>query len=424
MDFFVKRREKLGCLLKSGVVILSNYCSDIKNRYTTTNIYNNYFFYLTGLTQYNSVFVLDIDANRTIFFGSDKEPQDELWSGSKPSPQEVAAKHGFDQAYDIAQLDHQLLKILSPHRPIYWQLGSNPTLDHQLTEYTKRSYSQDTTHHQDLINILDKMRLIKDEEERRCLKKAGKISALAHQWAIKTIRPDQYEYQVESELLYVFMQHGTKQTAYDSIVAAGKNACILHYSHNHAPIRKGELLLIDAGCKWQGYASDITRTVPVNGRFSTIQKTVYDIVLAAQQAAIEQIKPQASCQAIANAALNVLVQGMIDLKLLKGNIDNIIENKTYQQFYMHGIGHWLGLDVHDVGEKFSQPELRLVPNMCLTVEPGLYIRPHPDIPAALHHIGIRIEDNVFVTETGCEVYTADDAPKSVQAIEELMRDSS
>lgn len=424
MDSFAKRRKKLGHLLKGGVVILSNHFSDIRTRYTTTNTYNNYFFYLTGLTQSNSVFILDIDANRTVFFGRDKDPQDELWVGSQLSPQEIAAEHGFDQAYDISQLDRQLLKILLPRRPIYWQLGNSPTLDRQLTKYTKRGYSQDAAYHQDLTNMLDKMRLIKDEEERRCLKKAGKISALAHQQAIKTIRPDQYEYQVESELLYVFMQHGARRTAYDSIVAAGKNACILHYSRNHAPIREGELLLIDAGCKWQGYASDVTRTVPVNGRFSAAQQAVYDIVLAAQQAAIEQIKPQARCQTIANAALVVLVQGMIDLKLLTGNIDAIIENKTYQQFYMHGIGHWLGLDVHDVGEKFSQPELRLVPNMCLTVEPGLYIRPHPDIPVALHHIGIRIEDDVFVTETGCEVYTADDAPKSVQAIEELMCDPS
>jgi Xaa-Pro aminopeptidase len=265
------------------------------------------------------------------------------------------------------------------------------------------------------------MRLIKDKTEIQHLKTAGKISALAHQHAMHTIQPNQYEYQIESELLYQFMQQGARLTAYDSIVASGKNACTLHYSENSALLKDGELLLIDAGCQWQGYTSDITRTVPVNGRFSPIQKVVYEIVLEAQLAAIRTIRPHVNCQEIGQAALSILVQGMVDLKLLSGSVEAIIENKTYQQFYMHNIGHWLGLDVHDVGGKMSQSDLKLLPNMCLTVEPGLYIRPNPDIPSAFHHIGIRIEDDILVTKTGCEVYTASDAPKSVQAIEDIMR---
>lgn len=413
MNPFAKRREKLSQLIGDGIVIVSNRLSDIKDSNTEFKKYDNNFFYLTGLTKPNSLLILDTSTNCTAFFGSEKQPHQAIWIGEQLSPQEIKMQYGFDKAYCMHELDNQFLSIFTQQPIVFWSMGCDPILDKKLASYKIQYHN--------LLDTISAMRLIKDKTEIQHLKTAGKISALAHQHAMQTIQPNQYEYQIESELLYQFMQQGARLTAYDSIVASGKNACTLHYSENSALLKDGELLLIDAGCQWQGYTSDITRTVPVNGRFSPIQKVVYEIVLEAQLAAIRTIRPHVNCQEIGQAALSILVQGMVDLKLLSGSVEAIIENKTYQQFYMHNIGHWLGLDVHDVGEKMGQSDLKLLPNMCLTVEPGLYIRPNPDIPSAFHHIGIRIEDDILVTKTGCEVYTASDAPKSVQAIEDIMR---
>ncbi len=413
MNPFAKRREKLSQLIGDGIVIVSNRLSDIKDSNTEFKKYDNNFFYLTGLTKPNSLLILDTCTNCTTFFGNEKQHHQAIWTGEQLSPQEIKMQYGFDKAYCMHELDNQLLSIFTQQPIVFWSMGCDPILDKKLATYKIQYHN--------LLDTISAMRLIKDKTEIQHLKTAGKISALAHQYAMHTIQPNQYEYQIESELLYQFMQQGARLTAYDSIVASGKNACTLHYSKNSALLKDGELLLIDAGCQWQGYTSDITRTVPVNGRFSPIQKVVYEIVLEAQLAAIRTIRPHVNCQEIGQAALNILVQGMIDLKLLSGSVEAIIENKTYQQFYMHDIGHWLGLDVHDVGEKIGQSDLKLLPNMCLTVEPGLYIRPNPNIPSAFHHIGIRIEDDILVTQTGCEVYTASDVPKSVQAIEDIMR---
>jgi Xaa-Pro aminopeptidase len=413
MNPFAKRREKLSQLIGDGIVIVSNRLSNTKDSNTEFKKYDNNFFYLTGLTKPNSLLILDTSTNCTTFFGNEKQHHQAIWTGEQLSPQEIKMQYGFDKAYCMHELDNQLLSIFTQQPIVFWSMGCDPILDKKLANYKIQYHN--------LLDTISTMRLIKDKTEIQHLKTAGKISALAHQHAMHTIQPNQYEYQIESELLYQFMQQGARLTAYDSIVASGKNACTLHYSENSALLKDGELLLIDAGCQWQGYTSDITRTVPVNGRFSPIQKVVYEIVLEAQLAAIRTIRPHVNCQEIGQAALSILVQGMVDLKLLSGSVEAIIENKTYQQFYMHNIGHWLGLDVHDVGGKMSQSDLKLLPNMCLTVEPGLYIRPNPDIPSAFHHIGIRIEDDILVTKTGCEVYTASDAPKSVQAIEDIMR---
>jgi Xaa-Pro aminopeptidase len=260
------------------------------------------------------------------------------------------------------------------------------------------------------------------------MRRAAAISTSAHRRAMQFTRPDQYEYQVEAELLHEFCRHGARHPAYTSIVAGGANACVLHYVGNNARLKNGDLLLIDAGCEVDGYASDITRTFPVNGKFSTAQKDVYEIVLAAQAAAIAAAKPGKAWIAPHDAALQVLAQGFIDLKLCNGSVEEVLNNESYKKFYMHRTGHWLGMDVHDVGEyKASDSDNKnesnwrhLQPGMVLTVEPGCYIRPADDVPQALWHIGIRIEDDVVITETGNEVLTAA-APKSVADIEELMR---
>ena len=273
----------------------------------------------------------------------------------------------------------------------------------------------------DVRRWLDEMRLIKDGTELDIMRRAADISSAAHRRAMAKARPGRFEYEIEAELLHDFVRHGARHPAYASIVAGGANACVLHYVENTAQLKDGDLLLIDAGCELEGYASDITRTFPVNGKFSGAQQAVYELVLQAQLAAIETVRPGTRWNEPHDAALRILTQGMVDLKLLQGEVDGLIEQEAYKRFYMHRTGHWLGRDVHDVGEYKQQGEWReLRPGMVLTVEPGFYIRPAEDVPAAFHNIGIRIEDDVAVTESGHEVLSS--APKTVAEIEACMAD--
>jgi Xaa-Pro aminopeptidase len=254
------------------------------------------------------------------------------------------------------------------------------------------------------------------------MRRAAFISSSAHRRAMQATRPGRHEYEIEAELLYEFRRAGAQFPAYWPIVAGGANACVLHYVSNEAQLREGDLLLIDAGCEVDGYASDITRTFPVNGRFSGAQRDVYELVLSAQRAAIAEVRPGNGWNAPHDAAVRVLAQGMLDLKLLAGSLDEVLEKETYKRFYMHRTGHWLGLDVHDAGEYKRDGQWRtLVPGMTLTVEPGLYIRATEDVPERLRDIGIRIEDDVLVTDSGCEVLTHE-TPKQAADIEALMRD--
>jgi Xaa-Pro aminopeptidase len=263
--------------------------------------------------------------------------------------------------------------------------------------------------------------LFKDAHELTLMRRAAAISCGAHQRAMQFTRAGQFEYQIEAELLHEFCRHGARDAAYTSIVAGGANACTLHYVENNAKLKDGDLLLIDAGCEFQGYASDITRTYPVNGKFSAAQKDVYELVLAAQTAAIESAKIGKNWNAPHDAALRVLAQGFIDLKLCHGTVDGVLESESYKQFYMHRTGHWLGMDVHDVGDyKINDDWRALQSGMVLTVEPGCYIRPADNVPLALWNIGIRIEDDVLVTQHGNEILTLA-APKTVNEIEEVMR---
>jgi Xaa-Pro aminopeptidase len=264
------------------------------------------------------------------------------------------------------------------------------------------------------------MRLLKDDAELATLRRAADIACRAHQRAMRATAPGKFEYEIEAELLHEFRRHGAQAPAYTPIVAGGANSCVLHYTDNDQRLDDSALLLIDAGCELDGYASDITRTFPVNGVFSGPQREVYQLVLAAQHAAVAAIEPGASWEAPHTAAVRVLAQGLIDLNLLPGTLDAAIESGSYKRFYMHRTGHWLGLDVHDAGEYKRSGQWRaLAPGMMLTVEPGCYIRPAPDVPQAFWHIGIRIEDDALVTETGCELITQA-APKTIADIEALM----
>jgi len=267
---------------------------------------------------------------------------------------------------------------------------------------------------------LDEMRLVKGPEELAVMRRAAEVTAGAHRRAMRAAKPGVAEFEIEAELLHEFRRHGALAPAYTPIVASGERACVLHYVQNDGALADGDLLLIDAGCELEGYAADLTRTFPVNGRFSAPQREIYDMVLAAQAAAIAAVQPGATWDAPHRAAVNVLAQGLIDLKLLAGGLADVVETEAYKRFYMHRTGHWLGLDVHDAGDYKLNGEWRqLVPGMVLTVEPGCYIRPGPGIPERYAGIGVRIEDDVVVTAAGAEVLTRD-APKKPGDIEAWM----
>ena len=423
----VRRRAALMARLEGGVAVLPTAPEVLRN---ADNPYpyrpDSHFLYLTGFTEPEAVLVLDARAGRTILFCRDKDEANEIWNGHRYGPDGAREAFGFDEAYPISELDQRLPDILSGQSGLYWPLGRQAGFDARIaaaleavrTRY--RNADMPPARFGDVLALLDEMRLIKDDFEIAALRHAGRISADAHIAAMRATRPGLYEYQVEAELLAVFCRNGARQCAYESIVAAGANACTLHYVGNHSRLDDGALLLVDAGCEFSAYAGDITRTFPVNGRFSGAQRDVYEIVLAAQLAAIATIKPGVRLNVPGDAALAVLAQGLIDLGLLSGSVDGVIESGAYRRFYMHGIGHFIGLDVHDVGARKLDGQWRtLEAGMCTTVEPGLYIRAADDIPPALHNIGIRIEDDVLVTRKGHEVYT-DSVPKQMNEIEALM----
>ncbi len=388
---------------------------------------DSYFWWLTGFPEPESVVVLVAGKRpRQYLFCREKDLEKEIWDGFRWGPKDAKAAFGFDAAWPIEQLDKRLPGLLENQPVLSYVIGHDTAWDNRITGWLNavrakaRTGVQAPANLTDARGLLDEFRLFKDDHELTMMRKAAAISADAHIRAMRACKPGVNEHEIEAELLYAFRRGGAEAPAYTSIVAGGANACILHYVFNNRPLNDGDLLLIDAGAEYAGYAADITRTFPVNGRFSPAQKDAYEIVLAAQAAAIDEVRPGNTWNAPHDAAVRVLVQGMKDLKLLKGRVDDLIESGAYRAFYMHRTGHWLGLDVHDAGEYKVDGEWRkLEPGMVLTVEPGLYIRPGEGVPRRLNNIGIRIEDDVLVTESGCEVLTAS-TPKTVAEIERLM----
>lgn len=392
---------------------------------------DSYFHYLTGFGEPEAVLILDGATQRSILFCRDKDELREIWNGFRYGPEAARETFGFDEAYSNSEWQQKFSQMLLNKKDLYALWGLYPQRDqeimklwHSVQQSAGRriqvnNFAPENLH--DLAATLDAMRLMKDVHEIELMKTAGEISAAAHIRAMQKTRPGMSELQIEAEILHEFMSRGARFPSYNSIVAGGKNACCLHYVENKDILQSGDLLLIDAGAEYQGYAGDITRTFPVNGTFTVAQKDIYQIVLAANEASIAAVKPGADWRDIHLSALKILVQGLIDVKLLQGTVDGNIESQTYQRFYMHGLGHWLGLDVHDVGKRWQGGEsLLLQPGMCTTIEPGLYIAAAADIPEHFRNIGIRIEDNVLVTENGCENYTAA-APKQIAEIEAIMR---
>ena len=427
---YLTRRQRLAQAMGAGVAVIPTAPERVRNRDTHFPYrFDSHFYYLTGFPEPEAVLVLVAGAApKTILFCREKNVEREIWDGFRHGPQAAQERFGVDEAYPIAALDEKLPALLEDQPALHYPVGADPEWDARAIRWLNavrakaRAGIGSPDRVQDVRALIDEMRLVKDAQELALMRRAAGIAAAAHRRAMQTTRPGRNEYEIEAELLYEFRRNGAQFPAYSPIVAGGANSCVLHYVFNDAPLRDGDLLLIDAGCELDGYASDITRTFPVNGRFTGAQRAVYEIVLAAQAAAMDKVRPGNGWNEPHDAAVRVLAEGMRELKLLAGTTDEIVEKETYKRFYMHRTGHWLGLDVHDAGEyKRSGSWRRLQPGMTLTVEPGLYIRAAPDVPEPLHDIGIRIEDDVLVTEAACEVITAE-APKGVADVEALMRD--
>ncbi|HYR05153.1 MAG TPA: Xaa-Pro aminopeptidase [Gallionella sp.] len=424
-----QRRARLQEKMQRGIAIIPT-APEVERNGGTHHAYryDSSFYYLTGFAEPEAVLVLVAgDEQQAILFCREKNLEREVWDGYRAGPDAAREQYGFDAAHPIAQLDEKLAELMGNQPALFYPVGNDAAWDQRIlksrseVQAKARSGIRAPNEIHDVRTLLNEMRLFKDEHELAIMRRAAAISTQAHRRAMQFTRPGQFEYQLEAELLHEFCCHGARHPAYPSIVAGGANACVLHYVGNNAVLKDGDLLLIDAGCELDGYASDITRTFPVNGCFSAAQKDVYEIVLAAQAAAIAAVRPGNPWNAPHDAALRVLMQGFIDLKLCQGSVDAVLESESYKRFYMHRTGHWLGMDVHDVGDYKAGDNWRaLQPGMVFTVEPGCYIRPGDDVPRALWNIGVRIEDDVAVTAQGSEVLTAA-APKAVAEIEELMR---
>lgn len=418
--------------------------------------HDSYFHYLTGFTEPQAWLVITGDG-KSMLFCQPKDMERETWDGYRLGPADAPARLGVDAAFSVAELDAQMPGLIDARDVVWYPFGIHPGLETRIEGWLSglrarvRFGALCPDQQRDLCSLLDEMRLVKDAGEQDTMRRAARISAGAHVRAMRLsarmVREgrDVREYHLDAELLHEFRRHGSQYPAYGSIVAAGANACVLHYRADTAPIRDGELVLIDAGCELDGYASDITRTFPANGRFTGPQRALYDLVLASQQAAVDATRAGARFTDPHEASVKVLAQGMLDLGLLDagkvGNLQDVIDKRSYFQFYMHRTGHWLGMDVHDCGSYLepgaigqtserkdalsgetivNRPARILRPGMVLTIEPGIYVRPAPGVPEPFHNIGIRIEDDAIVTTSGCELISRA-VPVDGDEIESLMR---
>jgi Xaa-Pro aminopeptidase len=427
---FAKRRQHLMTQLPPGSVAIlvaaPEYQRNGDNDYPYRQ--NSDFYYLTGFNEPEAVALLlpKRAEGHYVLFNRPTNPTAEIWTGKRVGQEGAVRDYGADQAFAIETLDEKMPSLLSGYQRVYFAIGNNPTFDERIFRWVKRLQHQvraaipTPTEFLSITTLLHEMRLYKSADEIQLMRKAGQISAQAHCRAMRVCRPGMMEYELEAELMFELIRQGARFPAYNSIVGSGANACVLHYTDNNQPIQDGDLVLIDAGGEYHYYASDITRTFPANGRFTKEQQAIYELVLAAQMATIALIKPGVSWDQVQMLPRKILTEGLLALGLLKGKLEDLLERKAYQQFYMHNIGHWLGLDTHDVGEyRLGKEWRKLEPGIVMTVEPGLYIRPADNVESKWWNIGIRIEDNVLVTPKGCEVLSAD-VPKAVKEIEALV----
>ncbi|MGS0623977.1 aminopeptidase P N-terminal domain-containing protein [Ralstonia sp. VS2407] len=451
LQTYRQRRERVVQWLRAasggngGVAIVPTAPEAMRNRDSDYPYrHDSYFYYLTGFTEPEAVLAIVVPAGsapaRSVLFCRPKHEEREIWDGFRFGPEAAKEAFGLDEADSVEEIDATLPKLLANAAAVAYPLAESGIFDRRMRRWLDAVRMQGragvSSPHQalDVRAILDELRLFKDPSELDIMRRAGRISAGAHVRAMQASRAGLREYHLEAELLYEFRRHGAQSVAYNSIVATGPNACVLHYRAGDAELRDGDLCLIDAGCELDGYASDITRTFPVNGRFTGPQRELYALVVAAQEAALAETRPGVPYNVPHDAATRVLAQGMLDTGLLDrntvGTLDDVIAGGQYRQFYMHRTGHWLGMDVHDVGEyrtpgtaapaEGERPWRPLEAGMVLTVEPGIYVRPAPGVPEQYWHIGIRIEDDAIVTPEGCEIITRD-VPVAPDEIELVMR---
>ncbi len=429
---FKKRRQQLMQRVGEGnIALIGSASMHTRNRDVNYPFrQDSDFYYLTGFNEPDAlaVFVPGRAQGEYILFCREFDAKKALWEGAHSGLEGATTHYDADDAFPIDDLDDILPGLLENKTKVFYPMGCNLELDHNLLEWINHIRNQSRSgiiapgELVSLALILHEMRLFKSAEELKLMRRAAEVSAHAHIRAMKACKAGLYEYQIEAELIHHFIDNGLRSVAYPSIVAGGKNACTLHYTENNSKLKNGDLLLIDAGAECDHYAADITRTFPISGRFNEAQKQLYQLVLNAQTAALEQIKPGLPWNLAHDASVEVLTQGLLDLGLLKGKLKKLIKDEKYKQFYMHRIGHWLGMDVHDVGDYKIKQEWRLLEaGMVLTVEPGLYIPPDcKSVDEKWRGIGIRIEDDVLVTPTGHEILTSG-VPKSIADIEALMQ---
>ena len=426
---YAERRDKLGSMLpENSAVVIAGASTQYRNADSSHAFrQDSNFWYLTGFNEAESILVILVNKKnkvQSIAFVPEKDELKEIWDGCRAGPKGAMNDHGFDLAFNNTEINDRLPDLLAGRNQVFYPVGKSKTLDADIIRWIKTAKSKDR--HSAAIDIADasskvgNQRLIKDEDEIEIMKKACQISAEAHVEAMKFVQPGMTEQEIEAFYLYEFSKRGGRFSAYTPIVAGGENACVLHYVENSKPLKDGELLLVDAGCEFELYASDITRTYPINGKFSASQLAIYEVVLEAQLKSIEAISTNNNVMDAQIISEKIITQGLIDLEILNGSMEDLHAAGAFKNFYMHKIGHWLGIDVHDAGDYMEEGEfMKFKPGMVTTVEPGIYISSSADVEDKWKGIGIRIEDDILVTANGNENLT-DFVPSDPKEIEALM----
>ena len=429
---FSERRDLLADkVLEDSAIIVS--AASVKSRISDTEYsyrQDSNFYYLSGYEEPESLILIrpNQDKERFIIFCRDRDPLREQWDGFRTGQEGVIQDYGADAAYSINSIDEIMPKLLEGAKNIYFSMSAPCGVDAKISSWVEdirkntRSGAEPPQNLLSLDSILHEMRLIKESDEMDLMKKAANITTEAHIRAMQSVRPGMYEYQLEAEYLYAFNKNGARSPAYNSIVGGGNNSCILHYVENNAELKDGDLVLVDAGCEYQYYASDVTRTFPVNGKFSPEQREIYSIVLEAHKQSMEQAKPGNKWNLMHEKSVEVIVEGLLSIGLLQGSRDEIIDKGEYSKFYMHRIGHWLGMDVHDVGSYKQDGDWRpLEEGMVMTVEPGIYILDSMEgVDDKWKGIGVRIEDDIAITDSGFEILTPD-VPRTIEEVEQTVQ---
>ena len=429
-EYSARRKELMSLMHSNSIAIISASPEKVRSRDTHYPYKQNVnLSYLCGFPESESVLVLipGRAQGEMVLFCRDKDPLRETWDGYREGPEGAVSNFGADDAFPIADIDDILPNLIEGKDRLYYAIGKDPEFDRHLMDWVNHVRNQRGNgalppgEFVDLDHFINEMRLFKTAGELKIMRKAAEISVSAHSRAMKASKPGLFEYQLQAEIEHEFAVQGSAGAAYTSIVGGGKNGCILHYIENRDALKDGDLVLIDAGCEYQNYAADITRTFPVNGKFSDEQAAIYDIVLQAQTDAIAVIGPGIEYNKTNEATVLAITQGLVDLGILHGDVDELIASEAHREFYMHGAGHWLGMDVHDVGDYKIDGQWRVYePGMVVTIEPGIYIAPgNPNVDKKWHGIAVRIEDDIVVTKDGNENITAG-VPKKRDQIEALM----